>query len=115
MTSSGAQLRTTPEGHRLRTQVFDAAPGPRGVCVLLHGQTEFIEKYDEVIGELNARGFVVATFDWPGQGGADRLLTEPLKAHIDDFASYLSALWFFMDEIVKPISSKPPVVLAHSM
>jgi lysophospholipase len=108
---------TTPEGHRLRCQVFDAAPGakPRGVCVLLHGQTEFIEKYLEVIGELNGRGFTVATFDWPGQGGSYRLLPDPLKAHIDDFATYLSALWFFMDEIVKPVSPTPPVALAHSM
>lgn len=108
---------TTPQGHRLRTQVFDAAPGasPRGVCVLLHGQTEFIEKYQEVVGELNARGFTVATFDWPGQGGSYRLLPNPLKAHIDDFATYLLALWFFMDEVVKPISPKPPVALAHSM
>lgn len=108
---------TTPQGHRLRTQVIDAAPGAnaRGVCVLLHGQTEFIEKYDEVIGELAARGFTVATFDWPGQGGSYRLLLDPLKAHIDDFGTYLSALWFFMDEVVRPISSKPPVVLAHSM
>jgi lysophospholipase len=108
---------TTAEGKRLRTQVFDAAPGnaSRGVCVLLHGQTEFIEKYVEVIGELNARGFTVATFDWPGQGGSYRLLPDPLKAHIDDFATYDAALWTFMDQIVAPISSKPPVVLAHSM
>ena len=108
---------TTPEGHRLRTQVFDAAPGAssRGVCVLLHGQTEFIEKYEEVIGELNARGFTVATFDWPGQGGSYRLLPDPLKAHIDDFATYDKALDAFMDQIVKPIATKPPIVLAHSM
>ena len=117
MTTSNARFITTPQGHRLRTELFDAAPGvaPRGVCVLLHGQTEFIEKYEEVIGELCARGFTVATFDWPGQGGSYRLLPDPLKAHIDDFATYLSALWFFMDEIVKPVSPKPPVVLAHSM
>jgi lysophospholipase len=108
---------TTAEGNRLRTQVFDAAPGATsgGVCVLLHGQTEFIEKYLEVISELNGRGFTVATFDWPGQGGSYRLLPDPLKAHIDDFATYDKALWTFMDQIVAPIASKPPIILAHSM
>jgi lysophospholipase len=115
--TSGARFITTSEGNRLRAEVFDAAPGvnSRGVCVLLHGQTEFIEKYLEVIGELNARGFTVATFDWPGQGGSYRMLPDPLKAHIGDFSVYDTALWAFMDQVVAPISSKPPVVLAHSM
>ena len=38
-----------------------------------------------MIGELNARGFTVATFDWRGQGGSARLLADPLKAHARDF------------------------------
>ncbi len=110
------QFITTPQGHRLRIATF-AAQGAtsRGLCVLLHGQTEFIEKYEEVIGELRGRGFAVATFDWPGQGGSYRLLDNPLKAHIDDFATYDSALWAFYDQIVKPLGDKPPVALAHSM
>jgi lysophospholipase len=117
VTSPGVRFISTAEGHRLRTQLFDAASGTtgRGVCVLLHGQTEFIEKYEEVIGELNARGFTVATFDWPGQGGSYRLLPDPLKAHIEDFAQYDSALRLFLDQVVKPISSRPPIALAHSM
>src|SRR5512146_3374721 len=95
---------TTRDGKRLRTQIFDAAPGTngRGVCVLLHGQTEFIEKYVEVIGELQGRGFTVATLDWPGQGGSYRMLANPLKAHIGNFSEYDTALWLFMDEIVRP-------------
>jgi lysophospholipase len=110
------QFITTPQGHRLRTATFGAqGEKPRGLCVLLHGQTEFIEKYEEVIGELRGRGFAVATFDWPGQGGSYRLLDNPLKAHIDDFSTYDAALWAFYDQIVKPLSDKPPMALAHSM
>jgi lysophospholipase len=105
---------TTAEGKRLRTAVFDA-PDARGVCVLAHGQTEFIEKYEEVIGELNARGFTVATFDWPGQGYSWRLLDNPLKAHIEDFKQYDAALALFLDQVVKPIASAPPIALGHSM
>lgn len=108
---------TTPEGHRLRVATFDAQGAkPRGLCVLLHGQTEFIEKYEEVIGELRGRGFAVATFDWPGQGGSYRLLPDPLKAHIDDFSTYDKALWAFAEQIVTPMTgARPPVALAHSM
>ena len=81
----------------------------------MHGQTEFIEKYTEVIGELGARGFTVATFDWRGQGGSARALADPLKAHVRDFAEYDDDLRSFLEHIVAPLSPKPPIALAHSM
>ena len=93
--------------------MFEAIPS-RGVCVLLGGQTEFVEKYAEAIGELCARGFTVATFDWRGQGGSERLLADPLKAHIRDFAQYDDDLTSFLEQVVAPLSPKP-LALAHSM
>ena len=68
-----------------------------------------------MIGELSARGFTVATFDWRGQGGSARLLADPLKAHVRDFADYDDDLTNFLEQVVKPISPKPPIALAHSM
>ncbi len=62
--SDGAQLRAAfwrPEGV------------PRGTVALVQGRAEFIEKYYEVVGELLERGFVVASFDWRGQGLSQRL------------------------------------------
>ena len=103
------------DGTRLRAGVFAAAPATRGVCVLLHGQTEFIEKYGEVIGELNARGFTVATFDWRGQGASARALDDPLKSYVKDFAQFDDDLASFLEQIVKPMSNAPPFALAHSM
>jgi len=100
---------------RLRAGVFRANPATRGVCVLLHGQTEFIEKYGEVIGELNTRGYTVATFDWRGQGGSQRLLEDPLKSYVKDFAQFDDDLLSFIDQIVKPLGDTPPIALAHSM
>jgi lysophospholipase len=105
------------DGKSLRIATVYAPPdvAPRGVCVLLHGQTEFIEKYLEVIGELLARGFTVATMDWRGQGGSTRLLADPLKAHIRNFAQYDSDLQVFMDKVVPNLTDRPPIALAHSM
>ena len=48
-------------GIRLRAARFDAAI-PAAICLLMNGQTEFIEKYFEVIDELRGRGFSVITF-----------------------------------------------------
>jgi lysophospholipase len=105
------------DGQRLRTATFDAAPDTsrRGDCVLLSGQTEFIEKYVEVIGELRARGFAVATLDWRGQGGSHRELPEKLKVHISDFREYDDDLASFMEQVVRPMTDRPPIALAHSM
>ena len=112
-----ARFITTPGGTRLRAAVFERGQDTiaRGVCVLLHGQTEFIEKYGEVIGELNSRGFTVSTFDWRGQGGSARALADPLKCHVGNFAEYDEDLAAFLQQVIKPMGAAPPLVLAHSM
>jgi len=104
------------KGARLRVAVFEAK-APRGVCVLLSGQTEFIEKYFEVIDELRGRGFSVATMDWRGQGGSDRLLPNPREGHVGDFSDYDADLNALMENIVTPMlaDGEAPIALAHSM
>jgi lysophospholipase len=107
-------------GARLRAARFAADPAmpSRGVCVLLNGQTEFIEKYFEVIDELRGRGFAVATLDWRGQGGSMRVLDDPLKGFVTDFAEYDEDLETLMNWIVTPMVEKigkPPIAVAHSM
>lgn len=109
---------TARDGNRLRTATWDAAPGlaPRGVCVLLSGQTEFIEKYAEVIVELRKRGFAVATMDWRGQGMSGRALPDRRKCHIERFSQYDDDLDLFMEQVVRPMTGdRPPIALAHSM
>jgi len=106
-------------GASLRAAKFPAAPDVpyRGVCLLLNGQTEFIEKYFEVIDELRGRGFAVATMDWRGQGGSTRMTEDSRKSFVGDFGEYdddLDTLWNW---IVTPMLSpgEKPVALAHSM
>ncbi len=102
---------------KLRVGRFDT-DGPTGICLLLNGQTEFIEKYFEVIDELRTRGFCVVTFDWRGQGGSDRLLPDRRKAHIEDFAAYDQDLDTVIRDVVRPLALElnlHPVAMAHSM
>ena len=104
-------------GAKLRVATFeaDAEAKARGVCVLLSGQTEFIEKYFEVIDELRARGFQVVTTDWRGHGASTRALPDWLKAHVDDFSEYDDDLASLMEQVVEPLTSQAPIALAHSM
>ena len=115
--SFAPQMITTRSGTRLRTATFPAAPRNNRdrVCVLLNGQTEFIEKYFEVIDELRERGFVVVTLDWRGQGGSARSLSDSQKVHIADFSEYDEDLETLLREVVAPLAKRPPIGLAHSM
>src|SRR3569623_3586134 len=99
--------------HQPNASRFDA-DRPRALCLLLNGQTEFIEKYFEVIDELRSRGLSVVTFDWRGQGGSDRLLPDARKAHIEDFVAYDQDLDTIIQTLVHPIGL-PRIAMAHSM
>ena len=106
---------TTRDGCRLRYGVFEPERPTGRFCVLLSGQSEFIEKYLEVIHELTGRGYTVATFDWRGQGGSKRPLAEPLKCHVGSFDEFDDDLTSFMAAVVAKRTAAPPLVLAHSM
>ena len=71
-----------------------------------------------MIDELRGRGFSVVTFDWRGQGGSDRLLPNPRKAHIADFAAYDQDLDGVIKLLVRPTAADlkvPVIAMAHSM
>ena len=98
----------------LRGAIF-SAPSARASVVLVSGRSEFIEKYFETIGDLQSRGFAVATMDWRGQGLSERLLPVREKGHIRDFGVFRSDLSVFMDKVVGERLPGPYVLLAHSM
>ena len=101
---------------RLRFARWEPTRGPsRGTVCLFQGRGEFIEKYFEVIADLRRRGFAVATMDWRGQGGSQRLLSNPRKGHVRSFADYDRDLAAFMKEIVLPDCKPPYIAMAHSM
>jgi lysophospholipase len=87
----------------------------KGTVCLFQGRAEFIEKYFEVIRDLNARGFTVATLDWRGQGGSDRKLKNPRRGHVGNFADFQNDLDVFMEHFVRPEFHPPFFALAHSM
>jgi lysophospholipase len=102
------------DGGRLRGAIFPA-PSARATVVLMAGRVEFIEKYFEVVGDLNQRGFAVAMMDWRGQGLSERPLPDRLKGHIADFAVYRSDLQRFVEEIAARKLAEPFILMTHSM
>ncbi len=81
----------------------------------MSGQSEYIEKYREVVQDLIDRRFTVATFDWRGQGGSDRLLADPCLGHVGDFTDYDADIRAFFGDVVDALTDRPVVALGHSM
>jgi lysophospholipase len=104
------------DGVALRFARWEATRGPRrGTVCCFPGRTEFIERYVEVVADLRRRGFAVAIMDWRGQGGSQRLLSNPRKGHVWDFSEYDRDLACFMRDVVLPDCPPPFYALAHSM
>ena len=101
-------------GARLRAALFPSDGPARGGVVLSPGRAEPIEKYFEVIGELQARGLYVLVHDWRGQGLSQRLLDDRLKGHAEGGADFLEDLRRLLDD-AEPLLPRPWISLGHSM
>jgi lysophospholipase len=107
---------STGDGIRLRYAYWLKSAGPpRGTVCLVHGRTEFIEKYFETIADFRRRGFAVASFDWRGQGGSDRLLGNRLSGYVEHFDDYWTDLTSFHAGVLLPDCPGPYYLVGHSM
>jgi len=106
----------TSDNVRLRYAFWPKSAGKqRGTICLVQGRTEFIEKYFETIADFRKRGFSVATFDWRGQGGSDRLIDNPGLGYVDRFEDYWTDLKCFHSHILLPECPPPYNLVGHSM
>jgi lysophospholipase len=102
-------------GVKLRVLTAPAAASPaRGSVIVAPGRTEFIEKYFEVLRELQSRGFAVFCVDWRGQGLSGREVENGVKGHLvsfdDPVNDLATALKLCADRL-----PRPHIGLAHSM
>lgn len=127
MTSS-FQIKTliAPDKRQLRTATWDVPEGvaPRGICLVLQGLTEFLEKYHETANELTARGLIVVSLDWRSQGASERSRSGNRAGHVTSFDEYDTDLGAIVIHGVESIQKDrlalgqpqlPVIALAHSM
>jgi len=105
----------TADGLDIRYAQWKSRSYPvKGTVLLLHGRAEFIEKMFETVNDLRRAGFDVVTFDWRGQGGSSRMLSNPRRGYIDNFDQYVLDLETIMENVALPDCKAPYYVLAHS-
>ncbi|MFO0436916.1 MAG: alpha/beta hydrolase, partial [Phenylobacterium sp.] len=86
----GAEWFEGDGGARLRAALFRPEGRPRGSVILSTGRTEAIEKYFEVVCDLQQRGFVVLVNEWRGQGLSHRDLPDRRKGHARGLEPFLA-------------------------
>jgi lysophospholipase len=106
---------TTSDGVNLRYALLRSGQDLKGTVCLLQGRGDFIERYFETMSDLRQRGYAVATFDWRGQGGSDRLTRNSRKGHIASFRQYDEDLQSFISHVLMPDCPPPYFALGQSM
>ena len=85
----------------------------RGTVLILHGRTEFLEKYAQTAAAWARRGFVAWSLDWRGQGGSARALADARKGHVGGFGEYQRDVRALADAAAD--EPGPHLMQAHSM
>ena len=102
-------------GIKIRLLTAPSTNGPpRGSIIVAPGRTEFIEKYFEVLRELQGRGYAVFCIDWRGQGLSGREAPNPLKGHFASFDDPVNDLATALKLLTHKLP-RPHIGLAHSM
>lgn len=102
------------DGWPLRSFSWPQKGKARGSMLFLNGRGDFVEKYLEVLIHWHKAGWSLAGFDWRGQGGSGRHLTDPLTCHQPSFDPLVGDLAGFVAEWIGATPG-PHVIVAHSM
>lgn len=106
---------TAGDGKELYTETFPADQS-RGTVLILHGFTENVRKYAELIYSLLLNGFSVVSYDQRGHGRSwrDPEVRNLSVTHVDAMADYVEDLRMVVETLLKD-SPRPWDLFAHSM
>ncbi len=89
--------------------------GEQAALVIVDGRTEYAAKYAELFYDLRDQPWSFYIYDHRGQGMSGRLLSDPDRGQVDNFANYVVDLKKFIQTVVKKKAHKRLFILAHSM
>ena len=88
----------------------------KATVIILHGFTEFMQKFDELSWYLLNRGFNVVAYDQRGHGTSGRENNDLTVTHVNSFDDYIDDLSKIINEVAVPLSEGLPLfIFSHSM
>ncbi len=114
-----AKIRTEGEftsfdGKKLHYEAH-LIPNARGNVVIVHGFTEFAEKFREMAYYFIQNGFNAFALDNRGHGHSYRIDGDKHTVRLNKFNDYIEDLNIFATQIVKKQNSLPMYLYCHSM
>ena len=89
---------------------------PVGTMVIVHGFTEFAEKYEEIMYYFLEAGYNCFIYDQRSHGYSGSKISDRRYNHVDDFREYSRDLNEFMTKIVRPNCGDTKInIYRHSM
>lgn len=102
------------DGKTLYYEYFQAE-NSRGAVIIVHGLSEFTEKYHELSWYLLNQGYDVFLYDQRCHGRSCRLTDRADLIHVDRFSDYWKDLDKFVGDVVLKNTKGPLFLYAHSM
>ena len=102
------------DGKSLYYEYF-LAEDSRGAVVVVHGLSEFSEKYHEFAWYFLNQGYDVFLYDQRCHGRSCRLTDRTDLIHVDHFSDYRKDLHRFVLDVVRPVTDGPLYLYSHSM
>ena len=87
----------------------------KGNVVIVHGFTEFAEKFREMAYYFVKNGYNAFALDNRGHGHSYRMKGSIETVRLNNFSDYIEDLDVFVNKIVKPHNNLPLHVFSHSM
>lgn len=109
-------VQSTDNIHSLSGKVFIPEGEVLGVVHILHGMTEYIDRYDHVMSALANEGFAVFGYDHLGHGKTARDDSElGFIAHNDGWKYLVKDVGAFANAVRPLFPNKPMILFGHSM
>jgi lysophospholipase len=103
------------DGKRLRVAIFWPNKKPKATIILMTGYSECIEKYFETIQDFLDRDYCVCMPEWRGHGLSDRMSSDRVRLHLDDFDINARDLILRVERVTREVCPAPYYGVAHSM
>ena len=110
------EVKSTDNIHTLRGKIFIPNGEIKGLFHLVHGMTEYIDRYDHLFSFLAENGFVAFGYDHLGHGETAESDDElGFIAHKDGWKYLVNDVVTFTKAVKKIYPDTPTVLMGHSM